>query len=203
MNLEDRVVVNGIYTGTVRYIGRVGTKKTPSLGIELDTPNGTNNGSLMGKFYFLCKPRHGVFKDVHEVKKYKAEEYNQTGLLSGSTLLSFQEIKEEADRIESLRNESLKMQRILEGLKQENLKLEADLAEERRKSMDLEQTLKKTEKEVERLGGDFLEGGFLKNDPFAFNEEAGQMHRTPQEIVLDLIKEVQNKIETEDKLFSV
>lgn len=197
MNIGDRVVVNNLYTGTVRYMGRVGTKKTVSLGIELDTPNGTNNGSLMGKFYFACKPRHGVFKDPAEVKRYRAEEYNQTGLLTDGSLLSWKESGEDRQRINQLLQDRLGHQSALECLKQENLKLEVQLAEEKRKRAWLEQTLKQTEEKVARLSEGFASTASL-SDAFLDGASGG---RTPQAIILDLINEVKHKIEAETGQF--
>ncbi|KAJ1552712.1 hypothetical protein HK405_010292, partial [Cladochytrium tenue] len=58
------VVTNGVLTaGTVRFVGPTsfGTGKGIWVGIELDLPNGKNDGSIDETRYFTCKPSFGVF----------------------------------------------------------------------------------------------------------------------------------------------
>jgi len=49
--------------GTVKYIGDV--PEVPGLGawigVELDEPTGKNDGTINGKEYWPCRPKHGVF----------------------------------------------------------------------------------------------------------------------------------------------
>jgi hypothetical protein len=45
------------YTGTIRYIGSLPDKTGEFIGLELQQPNGKNNG--LGKF--VCKQNHGLF----------------------------------------------------------------------------------------------------------------------------------------------
>ncbi|KAI5852290.1 CAP Gly-rich domain-containing protein [Tricharina praecox] len=49
--------------GTVRYVGEV--EEIPAggvwVGVEGDEPTGKNDGSIQGKAYFSCKPKHGSF----------------------------------------------------------------------------------------------------------------------------------------------
>ena len=46
--------------GTVRWIGVIG--KALRVGVELDQPNGLNDGSVPnGPVLFRCKPKHGIF----------------------------------------------------------------------------------------------------------------------------------------------
>ena len=40
--------------GTVRYIGKLPTKRGLYLGIELETKNGLHNGTFRNKKYFEC-----------------------------------------------------------------------------------------------------------------------------------------------------
>ena len=47
--------------GVVRYVGRVDFSAGVWLGIELDTGRGRNDGSVAGRRYFECAPRHGLF----------------------------------------------------------------------------------------------------------------------------------------------
>lgn len=59
----DRVLVDGIWTGVVRYFGNLdgsyGMNKT-FVGIKLDDPVGEHDGIFDGKRYFRCPSKHGV-----------------------------------------------------------------------------------------------------------------------------------------------
>eukprot|EP01132_Coremiostelium_polycephalum_P005753 gene5753-7156_t len=62
--LGTRVSVSGkpeLGLGYVRYCGM--TKFSPGrwVGIELDSPGGKNDGTVLGEKYFECKPLHGLF----------------------------------------------------------------------------------------------------------------------------------------------
>jgi len=49
--------------GTVRYVGPVHCrpKEDEYIGVELNKPKGKNNGTIMGKTYFICPPKFGLF----------------------------------------------------------------------------------------------------------------------------------------------
>eukprot|EP01035_Chromulina_nebulosa_P018142 gene18142-23796_t len=48
--------------GIVRYIGTTTFGSAGIwIGIELATPTGKNNGTILGKTYFACPPNHGLF----------------------------------------------------------------------------------------------------------------------------------------------
>jgi len=47
--------------GTVRFVGTTSFAAGKWIGVELDGPNGKNNGIVQGKRYFLCKDGYGVF----------------------------------------------------------------------------------------------------------------------------------------------
>ena len=47
--------------GTVRYAGPVDFATGRWVGLELDTLDGRNNGSVSGKRYFKCERKRGVF----------------------------------------------------------------------------------------------------------------------------------------------
>lgn len=53
--------------GFVRYVGDVDGTKGVWVGVELDEPYGKNDGSVKGKYYFRCKPKHGVFARQHQM----------------------------------------------------------------------------------------------------------------------------------------
>eukprot|EP00929_Paragymnodinium_shiwhaense_P086505 TRINITY_DN4700_c0_g1_i2.p1 TRINITY_DN4700_c0_g1~~TRINITY_DN4700_c0_g1_i2.p1 ORF type:complete len:1008 (+),score=259.82 TRINITY_DN4700_c0_g1_i2:193-3216(+) len=47
--------------GTVRFNGTTSFASGDWTGIELDTPDGKNDGSMKGTRYFTCPPAHGLF----------------------------------------------------------------------------------------------------------------------------------------------
>ena len=48
------------------YLGPVGYAQGEWCGIVLDEPAGKNDGSVKGKKYFECKPKHGLIVRSHE-----------------------------------------------------------------------------------------------------------------------------------------
>lgn len=48
-------------SGLVRFVGPVEFAHGTWVGMELDLPEGKNDGSVKGVRYFQCRPRHGVF----------------------------------------------------------------------------------------------------------------------------------------------
>jgi hypothetical protein len=56
-----RVKVEGYQCeGTLRFFGIHHSKGQPRCGVELDKPDGKNNGTVSGHTYFSCKSKHGV-----------------------------------------------------------------------------------------------------------------------------------------------
>eukprot|EP01134_Creolimax_fragrantissima_P003406 CFRG3406T1 len=47
--------------GVLRFLGTTDFASGEWAGIELSTPDGKNNGSVQGKSYFECAPKHGLF----------------------------------------------------------------------------------------------------------------------------------------------
>ncbi|EEB06968.1 tubulin specific chaperone cofactor B [Schizosaccharomyces japonicus yFS275] len=68
-NVGKRCSVPGDRLGTVRYVGFVPEINETSLwaGVEFDEPVGKNDGSVKGKRYFTCAPKHGSFVPLKEV----------------------------------------------------------------------------------------------------------------------------------------
>lgn len=67
----DRVLVNGTKPGFLRYLGTAEFAPGEWAGVELDDPQGKNDGSVAGKRYFNCSPMHGLFAPAHKVTKEK------------------------------------------------------------------------------------------------------------------------------------
>ncbi|XP_055915828.1 restin homolog [Eupeodes corollae] len=68
--LGDRVIVSsgfGSRPGILRYLGETQFASGNWCGIELDEPNGKNDGSVEGVKYFECKPKYGIFVPVAKV----------------------------------------------------------------------------------------------------------------------------------------
>jgi dynactin complex subunit len=77
LTVGNRVLVNGVKSGILRYIGSVEFAQGLFCGVELDEPEGKHDGqvndiryeknelniliSLFLKRYFQCKTNHGVF----------------------------------------------------------------------------------------------------------------------------------------------
>ncbi|CAH0554743.1 unnamed protein product [Brassicogethes aeneus] len=70
--LGDRVIVKssqGSKIGHVRYIGFTEFANGEWVGVELDNPQGKNDGSVNGKRYFDCQQNHGLFAPPSKVSK--------------------------------------------------------------------------------------------------------------------------------------
>nr|XP_056710143.1 kinesin-like protein KIF13A isoform X1 [Euleptes europaea] len=57
----EQVCIGNNKSGTVRYIGPVDFSAGTWVGIELHFQMGKHDGTVKGREYFRCKPRHGVF----------------------------------------------------------------------------------------------------------------------------------------------
>ena len=82
ISVGDKVYVSKYEcNGIVRYIGKVSNKKGIWHGIELEKPNGKNNGTIDGKSYFKCQHKFGVF-----VRKTGIS-FAESGMLCAYTIL--------------------------------------------------------------------------------------------------------------------
>ncbi|XP_065601049.1 centrosome-associated protein 350 [Cyrtonyx montezumae] len=59
--VDDRVLVSKVQPGTLRFKGVTKFAKGFWAGVELDKPEGNNNGTHDGIKYFDCKEKHGIF----------------------------------------------------------------------------------------------------------------------------------------------
>ncbi|XP_033109253.1 CAP-Gly domain-containing linker protein 3-like isoform X2 [Anneissia japonica] len=69
LNIGDKVTIGGSKIGVLRYCGT--TQFAPGIwaGIEMEGPEGKNDGSVGGIAYFSCPPKHGVFAPMSKVSK--------------------------------------------------------------------------------------------------------------------------------------
>ena len=73
METGARVLVDGT-NGVVRYVGPHKENGGEWVGIELDLPNGQNNGTVRGHKYFECKENHGLLVPMDDALQYLSVE---------------------------------------------------------------------------------------------------------------------------------
>ena len=64
---EVRTTNAGTQRGAVRFVGEIEGKSGVFVGVELDEPQGRNDGSAAGRSYFSCAAKHGVFARPSQV----------------------------------------------------------------------------------------------------------------------------------------
>lgn len=70
IQINDRIKINkGKLCGVIRYIGKVKNKEGTWIGLELEEPKGSNNGTINGEKYFTCAPNHGMFVKYKNLDK--------------------------------------------------------------------------------------------------------------------------------------
>lgn len=73
-DIGDRVIVSsekGNMMATLRFLGETEFATGEWAGVELDYPDGKNNGEICGVKYFDCPDRYGLFLPAIRIRKYK------------------------------------------------------------------------------------------------------------------------------------
>ncbi|NXU58175.1 CLIP4 protein, partial [Turnix velox] len=83
LKLGDRVVIAGQKVGTLRFCGTTEFASGQWAGIELDEPEGKNNGSVGRVQYFKCAPKRGIFAPLSKISK--ASNHKKRFVRSSST----------------------------------------------------------------------------------------------------------------------
>uniref|UniRef100_A0A9J8CSG4 Centrosomal protein 350 n=1 Tax=Cyprinus carpio carpio TaxID=630221 RepID=A0A9J8CSG4_CYPCA len=65
--IGDRVLVSNIQPGTLRFKGQTNFANGFWAGVELDNPEGSNNGTYDGVVYFECREKHGLFTSPDKI----------------------------------------------------------------------------------------------------------------------------------------
>ncbi|XP_057414246.1 CAP-Gly domain-containing linker protein 4 isoform X2 [Balaenoptera acutorostrata] len=76
LKLGDRVVIARQKVGTLRFCGTTEFASGQWAGIELDEPEGKNNGSVGKVQYFKCAPKYGIFAPLSKISKAKDRRKN-------------------------------------------------------------------------------------------------------------------------------
>ncbi|XP_078074083.1 centrosome-associated protein 350 isoform X3 [Mustelus asterias] len=66
-HIGARVLVSSIQPGTLCFKGRTNFANGFWAGVELDKPEGSNNGTYDGVEYFRCKDKYGIFAPPHKI----------------------------------------------------------------------------------------------------------------------------------------
>ncbi|XP_068842446.1 centrosome-associated protein 350 [Capricornis sumatraensis] len=66
-HIGDRVLIGNVQPGTLRFKGVTSFAKGFWAGVELDKPEGNNNGTYDGTVYFVCKEKHGIFAPPQKI----------------------------------------------------------------------------------------------------------------------------------------
>ncbi|XP_046633510.1 CAP-Gly domain-containing linker protein 4-like isoform X2 [Daphnia pulicaria] len=88
LNVGDRILVDKAKGATLRYCGTVDFASGVWVGVELDTPEGKNDGIIQDTIYFKCSPNHGLFVPLNRVSKYPSSSsgYQSTITLKASSI---------------------------------------------------------------------------------------------------------------------
>ncbi|CAB0013259.1 unnamed protein product, partial [Nesidiocoris tenuis] len=76
-SIGKRVSVSGCKEGILKFFGKTELGDDLWCGVELDAPEGLNDGSVNGIRYFTCKPNHGVIAPKSKVSLVQPTGYDQ------------------------------------------------------------------------------------------------------------------------------
>lgn len=69
LNIGSRVLVAGLKSGTLRFCGTTEFAVGLWIGVELDSPDGKNDGSINGVSYFRSRLNHGIFVPINKISR--------------------------------------------------------------------------------------------------------------------------------------
>ncbi|MGH0148403.1 UNVERIFIED_CONTAM: hypothetical protein FKN15_014133 [Acipenser sinensis] len=128
LKLGDRVLLDDLKTATLRFCGTTEFASGQWVGVELDEPEGKNDGSVGGVRYFICPPKLGIFAPVSKISKALTDQTPSSVTSTPKTpRMVFSRVagkakkeKKEKDRKKALRKKSLSVG----SLDREGLKIE-------------------------------------------------------------------------------
>ncbi|XP_053211243.1 CAP-Gly domain-containing linker protein 1-like [Panonychus citri] len=82
--IGDKIYVNGVKPGIIRYLGETSFSSGKWSGIELEDNSGKNDGSVGGIKYFSCQPNHGIFVRPHRLTCEPIPEKTSSSTVSSS-----------------------------------------------------------------------------------------------------------------------
>ena len=68
-SVGEQVLVDGVKSGIIGFIGETQFARGVWVGVILDTPEGKNNGTVGGVQYFDCAPNHGLFTRLQKLTR--------------------------------------------------------------------------------------------------------------------------------------
>lgn len=75
--LHARCEVEKLGKGEILFVGQTSFSPGVWVGVELDEPNGKNDGTVQGKRYFDCQDGYGVFARPGKVTMIESEDDGQ------------------------------------------------------------------------------------------------------------------------------
>uniref|UniRef100_A0A8C0BV02 Centrosomal protein 350 n=1 Tax=Buteo japonicus TaxID=224669 RepID=A0A8C0BV02_9AVES len=126
-NIGDRVLVSKVQPGTLQFKGLTKFAKGFWAGVELDKPEGNNNGTYDGIKYFDCKEKHGIFAPPQKISRI-TESIDSLLDTNKDEDSSFDDRLEKQHKDESQTTESLAQEQSVVDYLKHAVKEEASLA---------------------------------------------------------------------------